>query len=108
MAKTLSSNQVSSKPNVKSEERELSIMYWARVVAGVIAGLISGYTHWSLPQPLGGIAIAMLTYLVLLVAFMSILRNPRLPRSKKLLHGVGSYSIWWFITYSIYITMVLA
>ncbi len=75
-----------------------------RVAAGVVAGLASGALQRSIAQPEGSIAILVLVFLVTIGLARALLPN----HSKAYYHGIGSYVIWWFVSYVAYLSVAFA
>ena len=63
--------------------------------------------HWRLPQPIGGVLVAVVVYIVTIALSFMVFAGSEKPR-KLYFHGIGGYVIWWFVAYSAYLSFVLA
>ncbi len=55
---------------------------------------------------MGSIAIVILVYILTIPVAITLFGNVRTPK-KMYSHGIGGYVIWWFVAYSIYLSMII-
>lgn len=100
----------------KGKMKPLSIIYWTRVLLGVLAGLISTLLSSLAPMDfnvLNGVSVALLVYIVTYYVYKAKFPADVVEkRSKIFSQGVGAYFIAWIVSwgllYTVFVYPILA
>ena len=92
--------------------RPLVIIYWARVVLGIISGSISTVLTLSmgergLPTFLNGLTIALVVYLITFYIIKAKFAKTVEKPSKLMSQGIGIYFFAWLLTWIMLYTLII-
>lgn len=86
----------------------LTIIYWTRVLLGVVAALISTFLGGlsSDFNILNGITIALLVYIVTYYVYKALFLTKVEKSSKIFTTGVGAYFLSWIVMWALFYTLL--
>jgi len=92
---------------MENKIRPLTIIYWTRVLLGVLAALICTFLSglWSDFSILNGISIALLVYIITYYAYKARFLAKVEKPSKIFSTGVGAYFLAWIVTFAMLTTL---
>ena len=92
-------------------QKPFEIVFWVRVVLGVLTGTSAGLLGFVSPNPQAylGIFIAIAMYILSVVFARTIARNvPQTERKKLFTAGLGGYIMLFLFSWILYNTLILA
>jgi hypothetical protein len=90
--------------------KPVTIIYWTRVLLGVITALISTFLgaisseiHFGL---LNGLTVALAVYIITYYIYKPLFINKVEKRSKILTTGIGTYFLTWIVAWAAFYTLL--
>ncbi len=90
-----------------SRAKPLTIIYWTRLLLGIIAAVISALLSSLTPEFnfLNGITIALLLYIITYYVYKSMFLAKVEKPSKIFTQGVGAYFLSWIVMFAMFTTL---
>jgi len=88
--------------------KTLTVIYWTRVLLGILAGLICAFLNELLGgiSILNGISIALLVYIISYYVYKPLFLPKVEKPSKIFTTGVGAYFLSWIVMFALFFTLL--
>jgi len=89
--------------------KPLSVIYWTRVLLGIVAGLICTFLNSLLTDfnVLNGVSVALLVYIITYYVYKSKFLAVAEKPSKIFSQGVGAYFLSWIVVWALLYTILV-